>query len=154
MALASLFSPTATTRGRSACLAGPIMQNKANLRRGQVNAKSLSGKGLGEAMTGYAAAKTKPIPGVEIASSVSDLLAMTSARRAIGMGALLQAGGQQLCKTKPIWTDGRKREVLCEKRVTDITGAPLAIQNKANFARTGPVVSGETYAWGHRASLL
>ena len=126
-----------------------------------MHAKFPAGNGLGEAMTDNAAAKTKPIPGVEIASpafagagSAFGLFAMTSARRARGMGALWRAGGEQLCKTKPILAGGRKCEALNRKRVTSIMGDPVAIQNKANPARTGPVVSGETYAWGRWASLL
>jgi hypothetical protein len=50
--------------------------------------KSHAGNGLGEKTMGHAAAKTKPIRGVEIASSAVGLLAMTSARRGLVMGAL------------------------------------------------------------------
>ncbi len=94
-------------------------------------------------MTGYAAAKTKPIPGVEIASPAFagaglafGLLAMTDGRQGpITLTPRLGAAGQA-CKTKPIWTDGRKREVFYGKRVTSSTGDPMAIQNKANPAHT------------------
>ncbi len=118
-----------------------------------MNAKSLADTGLGKAMTACAAAKTKPIPGVEIASSLA-LLAMTDGcQGVITRSSRLGAVGQA-CKTKPIWVGGIKREVLNRKKVTSVTGDSTAVQNKANSARTGPVSSGETYAWGHRASLL
>jgi hypothetical protein len=48
--------------------------------------KSHAGNGLGEKTMGHAAAKTKPIRGVEIASSAVGLLAMTSAAGAYSLG--------------------------------------------------------------------
>jgi hypothetical protein len=80
--------------------------------------KSHAGNGLGEKTMGHAAAKTKPIRGVEIASSAVGLLAMTSAAGAYSLGpspggreTIVQnepnfvpaadAGRKRLCKTKP-----------------------------------------------------
>jgi hypothetical protein len=96
-------------------VAEEIVQNKANLRRDAMNAKSPAGSWLGEIMTGCDVTKTKPIRRVEIATSACGLLAMTDGRRGATIRTARLGAVGQTCKTNPIWR--RQDGVVCSGAV-------------------------------------
>ncbi len=76
-------------------------------------------------------AKTKPIPGVEIASSAFSLLAMTAVAVTCSPG---DSSAGRMCKTKPISGGPNERQALVDKRVVQESCSGRAVQNKANLA--------------------